>query len=173
MVIRDKAAEQWYAEMQKAYPKQMGVSTAPNTIGTAGQIGLDDVTPGTPADLNARHGWHGQVLQQLYNSSQPGSYMPTGTLPYTDNGGYGTGGEGYGGYGGYGYGGYGGYGGYDYGSSSYYNPWNRYQQGSPARAGGAAPAALGVRSIASQPYSGYADQNMAARWIQLLTNWRI
>ena len=96
---------------------------------------------------------------------------PTGTLTYTpppDTGGSGGGGGGY-----YPYYGDGG-GGYDYSSSGYSSPFSQYRQGYAAQ-GSAPQQGMGMRT-GGQPQayrSNYAVQNQQARWMQLLTNWRI
>ena len=84
------------------------------------------------------------------------------TEPYVENGGYG-----------YGYGGYGGGGGGDYTYPTYSNPFSQYQPGYAAQSS-PGQAQMGMRAV--QPgnqYKAYATQNQAARWLQLLTNWRI
>ncbi len=125
-------------------------------------------TPIKPTGVGTvrQHGYHQYVTNKVYGGQggvQPvqaaGTTAPVGpaypTTPYQA---------------GYGYG-YGGGGGYDYGS--YNNPYNRYRGGYAAESG-AAPNPLGVRAVQqANPYRGYATQNMAARWIQNLVNWRI
>ena len=124
--------------------------------------------------LSARHGWH---MQTMLRNIQPGGVkgvIPEAqgrvaspppevpTEPYVENGGYG-----------YGYGGYGGGGGGDYTYPTYSNPFSQYQPGYAAQSS-PGQAQMGMRAV--QPgnqYKPYATQNQAARWLQLLTNWRI
>jgi hypothetical protein len=97
-------------------------------------------------------------------SRQNGMYVPQGVLDYAENN-YGAS-SGYGEYyPSYGYKG----GGYTYAV----NPWNAYKPGY-AISGGSPAARMSMRTAPLMPTNrAYATQNMGARWIQYLTNWKI
>jgi hypothetical protein len=124
-------------------------------------------------DINARHGYHQQVLlKQLLNSTATPStgQEAQGVLPNPNLGGSSSG-AGDGGYGGYGYGG-GGYSSSDYSYSS--TPFSQYRAGYAAQ-GSVPQQTMGVRGV-RQPavyQNAYAVQNPQSRYLSLLTNWRI
>lgn len=136
-----------------------------------------------------QHGYKQHIINKQYGNALPpiqneaaGTTEPVGPAYPETGGDY------------YGYGGYGGGGG---SYTPYNNTFTRYRGGyaaqpqqtyqeynnsfNRARAGYAAPATaqqptamrVGVGATAPSPYRGYADQNQAQRWMQLLTNWRI